>query len=158
MKYEEIEPRMAELDEVGGVVGGTLDRARNELIESQIEFRFTRQFSEIESFLSSTLLAAKEAKSQEELVSKLVSGLTKIQEYVRNESQRLRERVPAMRERVAVLESVSGFIKERKGAHESRKQAIERVTSEEESPGRPERIAVVREAEKLRKSRKQVDS
>jgi len=158
MKYEEIEPRIDELEEVSKPIVASLEKARVDLAESQSDLRFTKQLGDIENFILGLLKIAKEQASQEELVHSLVNGLGKIQEYVRGESLRIRERVPAMRERVAVLESLGGFVEDRKRSHSSRKEAIERVSAEEGETKRPERLPVVREAERLRKNRKQDDS
>jgi hypothetical protein len=158
MKYEEIEPRIDELEEVSKTVAGTLEKAKVELSEAQIEMRFVKQLVEIEGFVSGLMNAARDSMSQEEALRSLIGGLNKIQEYVRAESQRVRERVPAMKERVAVLESLQGFMGDRKRSHVARKEAIERVAADESDTKRPERISTVREAEKLRKARKQDDT
>jgi rubrerythrin len=158
MKYEDITVKLEEVTEIEKTIAGTLDRARAELSEAAAESKATRHLSEIDTFLSGLLQGLEGSQSAEEMAKSLVSGISKLQAYVKGESQRIKDRLPAAKERIAVLESVNNFLNERKVAHTSRLAAIERVADGDTDPRHPEKIAVTREAERLKKNRKQVDS
>jgi len=158
MKYEEIETRVSEIEEISTMLRNTLERARSEFVESQVEMRFIRQLGEIERFAVGLLESAKKSTSQEELNSIFVTGIEKMIEHARVESTKIKEKLPAMRERVAVLESFSSFLDDKKVTLIGKKEAIERVINEEGDPRHPEKISTLREAERVRKNRKQNDS
>lgn len=154
MELPQLEDRILEIGDIEATIGGTLDASKRELLEAQAEIRSIRVLNEIEKFIRGLNDEVAKAVTQEEKLVIVASGLGKLAEYVKAEPIRLRDRVIAITERVAVLESTSGFLRDRKGTYAGRVAAINRIVEGEGDPRHPEKISTVREAERIKKQRK----
>ena len=109
--------------------------------------------SEVEKYLKG--LSQDISRADESLRIKIAfDGIQKLIEICSTESKKIQNRVVSLEERTKVLDGVSDFIKGRSSSYTGRLEAIERVVSGDTDPRHPEKISVVREAERIKKQKK----
>ena len=154
MKYESIEDTMTELDEIISSFAKTQVETLNQFQAAQIDLQFLKSLSEIEAFVKSILNECMQLPEAQR-GGALVQGYAKIIGALSKEQVRIKDKAVALNERSQVLETVVAHVKNRKESLQARKIAIERVASEESGNKRPERVAIKREADRLKKSQEE---
>jgi hypothetical protein len=153
MQYEHIDAMSAEIDVIVTPIKATLEQAREEASQARATMVTLKALGELERFLKGLQEEIVRAPEPDKLrVATL--GITKATEFLAGEQLRVRERTVSTNERVAVLESVVGHLTSHQGALLSRKAAVERVVEGDTDPRHPEKISVVREAERVKKAKK----
>lgn len=154
MELQQLEDRALELEEIESSFSTALDVAKKELVESQAELRVIRFIGDVEKFIKSLTEEAGRVQTTDERFAIVASGLARLAEYSRAEPIRIRDRVVATSERVAVIEGTLGMIKSRRISYLGKVEAIRRVVDGTGDPKHPEKISTVREAERVKKLRK----
>lgn len=154
MELQQLEDRALELEEIESSFSAALDVAKKELVESQAELRVIRFIGDVEKFIKNLTEEAGKVQTTDERFTIVASGLARLAEYSRAEPIRIRDRVVATSERVAVIEGTLGMIKSRRISYLGKVEAIRRVVDGTGDPKHPEKISTVREAERVKKLRK----
>lgn len=153
MQTEQIKERLQEAQEIFDVISKTRESSINELKDAKEDLRSIKVISEVEKYLKN--LSQDVYKAEDTLKLKIAfEGIQKLIEICSAESKKLQNRVVSLEERTKVLDGVSDFIKGRSSSYAGRLEAIERVVSGDIDPKHPERISVVREAERIKKQKK----
>ena len=84
----------------------------------------------------------------------VVNAVKQLNEYLQNEIQKIQSRVIVATERVSVLESTVSFLQNRSNIYLGKRDAIVRVLEGTGDPRHPEKISTIREAEKMKKQKK----
>ena len=154
MTPENIEERVAELDEVDKSIVAAAENAKKEFAVAKSELQSLKALAEIEKFVRLLLEDIAKQPTTEERFSAAFAGLSSISDYTKNESARIKDRVVILNERISVLESTASYLTTRKVSLLGKKAAIERVVDGTGDPRHPEKISTIRNAEKVRKQHK----
>lgn len=153
MQTEQIRERLQEAQEIFDVISKTRESSANELKDAKEDLRSLKVISEVEKYLKNLFLDVNRA--DETLRLKIAfEGIQKLIEICSSESKKLQNRVVSLEERTKVLDGISDFVKGRSSSYSGRLEAIERVVSGDTDPKHPERISVLREAERIKKQKK----
>ncbi len=153
MQTEQIKERLQEAQEIFDVISKTRESSINELKDAKEDLRSLRVISEVEKYLKS--LSQDINRADETLRLKVAfEGIQKLIEICSAESKKLQNRVISLEERTKVLDGVSDFIKGRSSSYSGRLEAIDRVVSGDTDLRHPEKISVLREAERIKKQKK----
>jgi hypothetical protein len=153
MQYEHIDAMSAEIDVIVTPIRATLEQAREESSQARASTVTLKALGELERFLKGLQDEIVRAPEPDKL-RVAAQGITKATEFLTGEQLRVRERVVSTNERVSVLESVVGHLTSHQGSLLARKSAVERVVEGDTDPRHPEKISVVREAERVKKTKK----
>jgi hypothetical protein len=154
MTYENIDPTLIEINIMADPIRKMLASSIQASNQAIVELAFVKKFQSIEKYLNDLLEGIKNVP-EEKKVSALTEGLTTLSSFCKNEQKVLNENVIKASEKIKTLQDVVGHIDTHTMQLANKKKAIERVAFEETDPKHPEKISVQREAEKLKKSRKQ---
>lgn len=154
MKYEHIEEMSAEIETFISPIRATLVQAKEDLVVARAISGSVKPLGDLEKFLRGLQEEVGRAQDQDKAKVALV-GIARATEFLVNEQQKVRDRIVSTGERVAVLESVIAHVDSHRSALLSRKEAVERVMEGNTDERHPEKISVVREAERVKKTKKQ---
>lgn len=153
MQTEQIRERLQEAQEIFDVISKTRESSFSELKDAKEELRSLKVILEVEKYLKNLSLDINRADETIRL-KVAFEGIQKLIEICSTESKKLQNRVISLEERTKVLDGISDFIKGRSSSYSGRLEAIERVVSGDTDPKHPERISVLREAERIKKQKK----
>ena len=94
----------------------------------------------------------KKIESGQDKLNVALVGLQKLFEIAKAEPINIRNRILSLEERIAVLGDLEAFLNDKQSIYRGKLDAILRVAAEE-SPSRPEKLSVVREAKKIKKNK-----
>jgi len=153
MQYEHIDAMSAEIDVIITPIRATLEQAREESSQARASMVTLKALGELERFLKALQDEIARAPETDKLgVS--VLGIAKATDFLAGEQLKVRERAVLTNERVAVLESVVGHLTSHQNSLLTKKAAVDRVVEGDTDPRHPEKISVVREAERVKKAKK----
>lgn len=144
MKKNELEQRALELKEVLEAIQKTLQSTEEEIKKNDASKQeVVRVLNDISSFATDLLQSTKSMPAQERAEA-LESSILKILSWSKAEGERVSLRSHVLQERVATLESISGFISNRALSHEARITALERVADPSRDKKHPEKLSIKR--------------
>jgi hypothetical protein len=153
MQYEHIDAMSAEIDVIITPIRATLEQAREDSAQARASMVTLKALGELERFLKGLQEEIVRAPEPDKLrVAAL--GIAKATDFLAGEQLRVRERTVSTSERVAVLESVVGHLTSHQNSLLTKKEAVDRVVEGDTDPRHPEKISVVREAERVKKAKK----
>lgn len=149
MKKNELENRLAEVEDVLATIEKTLGVAIDEVKRAEtVKEETTRILGEVANFVKHSLEnLSKVSDSDKEKA--LEESMRRLLSWSQAESDRMRIRPQALQERVAALQSVTGWLGERGKSHKGRIDAIVRAADPERDKRRPEKLSVRRAAQEL---------
>ena len=149
MKKNELENRLAEVEDVLATIEKTLGVAIDEVKRAEtVKEETTRLLGEVANFVKHSLEnLSKVSDSDKEKA--LEESMRRLLSWSQAESDRMRIRPQALQERVAALQSVTGWLGERGKSHKGRIDAIVRAADPERDKRRPEKLSVRRAAQEL---------
>jgi hypothetical protein len=149
MKKNELENRLAEVEDVLATIEKTLGVAIDEVKRAEtVKEETTRILVEVANFVKHSLEnLSKVSDSDKEKA--LEESMRRLLSWSQAESDRMRIRPQALQERVAALQSVTGWLGERGKSHKGRIDAIVRAADPERDKRRPEKLSVRRAAQEL---------
>ena len=153
MKIEQIEERITELKDIEQSFNDTLETTKKELVEVRLDTRVLKKLEEIKSF-TQTVIEGTEKTPSENKAEFVINAIKQLDEYVKNEIQKIQMKVVTTTERVSVLESAVSYLRNRSNSYVGKKDAIVRVLEGTGDPRHPEKISTIREAEKMKKQKK----
>lgn len=154
MKYENIEEMSAEIEALISPIRATLVQAKEDLVVARASSGSVKALGDLEKFLKG--LQEEIGRTQEQDKTKVaLVGIARATEFLVAEQQKVRDRIVSSGERVTVLESVVAHVDSHRTALLTRKEAVERVMEGDLDERHPEKISVVREAERVKKTKKQ---
>ena len=149
MKKNELENRLAEVEEVLSTIEKTLAVAIDETRRAEIvKDELTRVLGEVSNFVRGSLEnLPKVAEPERERA--LEEAMKRLLGWSQAESERVKIRPQALQERVAALQSVTGWLGDREKSHKGRIEAINRAASPDRDKRHPEKLSVKRAAQEL---------
>ena len=148
MKKNELENRLAEVEEVSITIGKTLEVAIDELTRAGIvKEETTRILNEVTNYVKSSLESLSKTSDSKEKI--LEESMRKLLNWSLAEGDRMKTRPQALQERVSALQSVTNWLKEREHSHKGRIEAILRAADPERDKRRPEKLSVRRAAQEF---------
>lgn len=153
MKIEQIEERIAELKDIEQPFNDTLETTKKELIEARLDTRILKKLEEIKSFTQNVIERAENTPSENK-AEFVINTIKQLNEYAKNEIQEIQMKVATTTERASVLESAVSFLQNRSKIYLGKRDAILRVLEGTGDPRHPEKISTIREAEKMKKQKK----
>ena len=152
MNVDQINERIAELGDIELPFINSLETTKKELVEAKLDTRVLKKLEEIKTF-TQTVVEGSE-KTSVENKAEFVVNVKQLNEYLQNEIQKIQSRVIVATERVSVLESTVSFLQNRSNIYLGKRDAIVRVLEGTGDPRHPEKISTIREAEKMKKQKK----
>ena len=153
MNIDQINERIAELGDIELPFINSLETTKKELVEAKLDTRVLKKLEEIKTF-TQTVVEGSEKTSVENKAEFVVNAVKQLNEYLQNEIQKIQSRVIVTTERVSVLESTVSFLQNRSNIYLGKRDAIVRVLEGTGDPRHPEKISTIREAEKMKKQKK----
>jgi F0F1-type ATP synthase delta subunit len=152
MSIENIKSKIEECNDIQKHFESIKSKAEIELQQALFEQQFIPRLGMINSKVQETMSILKNPNvSPEDKMKALIKGMEMIGEFTNIEIMKIPQKKLIAEEKIKTITAVVSEIKQRSDQHEARIIAIERVAAGDVDPKRPERIAVVREAEKLKK-------
>jgi hypothetical protein len=149
MKKNELENRLAEVEDVLATIEKTLAVAVDEAKRAEtVRDELMRVLGEVSGFVKGSLEnLQKTPEGDREKV--LEDAMKRLLGWSQAENDRVKIRPQALQERVAALQSVTGWLGERGKSHKGRIEAIVRAADPERDKRRPEKLSVRRAAQEL---------
>ena len=154
MNYENIEPTIAEIKSLIDPLKKSLNESNLSINQASAELAANPKLANMEKYAKDILELLKKTPDEKK-IAVAIEGFSKISDYCRAEQKAAADNIIKLKERQITLKSVIDYFDKHILALENRKQAIERVANDEIDPKHPEKISTIREAEKLKKSKKQ---
>lgn len=154
MTYENIEPTISEIKSMIEPLRKTINDLELSINQANIELAITPKFANMEKYAKDMIELIKKSPDEKK-VAMAIEGFSKVSDYCRAEQKLFSDNVVKLKERQMTLKSIVENFDKHIQSLEAKKQAIERVASGDIDPKHPEKISTVREAEKLKKSKKQ---
>lgn len=149
MKKNELENRLAEVEEVLTTIEKTLGVAVDEVKRAEtVREESTRILGEVANFVKLSLENSLKASGGDKEKA-LEESMRRLLSWSQAEGDRMRIRPQALQERVAALQSVTSWLGERGKSHKGRIDAIVRASDPERDKRRPEKLSVRRAAQEL---------
>ena len=152
MKIELISERLSETNEIASSISELRNSLRNSLNKAKEDSASIKILNEIEAFTRNILEEVKKIESGQDKLNVALVGLQKLFEIAKAEPINIRNRILSLEERIAVLGDLEAFLNDKQSIYRGKIDAILRVAAEE-SPSRPEKLSVVREAKKIKKNK-----
>jgi uncharacterized protein (UPF0262 family) len=152
MKIELISERLSETNEIASSISELRNSLRNSLNKAKEDSGSIKILNEIEAFTRNILEEVKKIESGQDKLNVALVGLQKLFEIAKAEPINIRNRILSLEERIAVLGDLEAFLNDKQSIYRGKIDAILRVAAEE-SPSRPEKLSVVREAKKIKKNK-----
>jgi hypothetical protein len=152
MEYENIDTVIKEIEEIMSPIKTLLSVTADGIKQATIENLGTKKLSQIEKF-SKELIDAAAKMPEDKKAQFLNDGVVKIHDFVKAEQKNASDNLIKLNEKQNTLLIVIEHFEKQIASMKSRKQAIERIASGDVDERHPERIAVLREAEKLKKKK-----
>jgi len=153
MNIDQINERIAELGDIELPFIDTLETTKKELVEAKLDTRILKKLEEIKTF-TQAVIEGSEKTSAENKAEFVISAVKQLNEYLQNEIQKIQSKVIVATERVSVLENTVSFLQNRSKIYLGKRDAIVRVLEGTGDPRHPEKISTIREAEKVKKQKK----
>jgi hypothetical protein len=152
MEYEHIDTVVKEIEEIMSPIKDLLRSTADGIKQATIENLGTKKLSQIEKFSKELIDTA--AKIPEDKKAQFLNdGVVKMHDFVKAEQKNASDNLIKLNEKQNTLLIVIEHFEKQIASMKSRKQAIERVASGDVDEKHPERIGVVREAEKLKRKK-----
>jgi hypothetical protein len=152
MEYEHIDTVVKEIEEIMSPIKDLLRSTADGIKQATIENLGTKKLSQIEKFSKELIDTA--AKIPEDKKAQFLNdGVVKMHDFVKAEQKNASDNLIKLNEKQNTLLIVIEHFEKQIASMKSRKQAIERVASGDVDEKHPERIGIVREAEKLKRKK-----
>ena len=152
MEYEHIDTVVKEIEEIMSPINDLLRSTADGIKQATIENLGTKKLSQIEKF-SKELIDAAAKMPEDKKAQFLNDGVVKMHDFVKAEQKNASDNLIKLNEKQNTLLIVIEHFEKQIASMKSRKQAIERVASGDVDEKHPERIGIVREAEKLKRKK-----